>query len=143
PSAADRERLQGSLVDSAPPAVADALDRLTDSFAQVFANLDEAGLDTIAFHRRGNRPVRWFAAHRLAEVSFHRWDFQQSLGQDAVFDEGVAALLLPVLLESNAPRTYAAGLSAERGSGERYLLAVADDPSARWLVTIQPDELTA
>src|SRR5438067_460809 len=55
----------------------------------------------------------------------------------------MAALLLPVLLESNAPRTYAAGLSAERGSGERYLLAVADDPSARWLVTIHPDRLDA
>ena len=55
----------------------------------------------------------------------------------------MAGLLLPVLLESNAPRTYAAGLSAERGSGERYLLAVADDPSARWLVTIRPDQLTA
>src|SRR6185369_2766350 len=100
-----------------------------------------AGLDTVAFHRRGNRPARWFAAHRLAEIAFHRWDFQRSLGQDAVFDEGVAALLLPVLLESNAPRTYAAGLSAERGAGERYLLAVAGDLAACWLVTIQPDRL--
>src|SRR5947208_3162019 len=142
PPAADRERLQTSHIESAPPVVADALDRITDSFEQAFAGLDDAGLDTIAFHRRGNRPARWFAAHRLAEIAFHRWDFQRSLGQDASFDEGVAALLLPVLLESNAPRTYAAGLSAERGSGERFLLAVIHDPWARWLVTIQPDQLT-
>ena len=45
------------------------------------------------------------------------------------------------MLESNAPRTYAAGLSAERGTGERYLLAVASDPAARWLIAIHPDRL--
>jgi uncharacterized protein (TIGR03083 family) len=143
PSSADRERRQEELVASAPTAVADALDGVTDTFERVLGGLDEAGLATVAFHRRGNRPARWFAAHRLAEVAFHRWDVQQSLGQAAVFDEGVAALLLPTLLESNAPRTYAAGLSAERGTGERYLLAVADDPGARWLITIRPDRLDA
>ena len=57
------------------------------------------------------------------------------------FDEQVARLLLPTLLESNVPRTYAAGLSQERGSGERFLLRVADDPSASWLVTIDADAL--
>ncbi len=131
------------VVASEPAVVAAALDGVTDSFERVLGGLDEAGLSTVAFHRRGNRPARWFAAHRLAEIAFHRWDFQQSLGQNAVFDEGVAALLLPTLLESNAPRTYAAGLSAERGTGERYLLAVAGDPAARWLITIHPDRLDA
>jgi len=143
PSSADRERRQEELVASEPAVVAAALDGVTDSFERVLGGLDEAGLSTVAFHRRGNRPARWFAAHRLAEIAFHRWDFQQSLGQNAVFDEGVAALLLPTLLESNAPRTYAAGLSAERGTGERYLLAVAGEPAARWLITIHPDRLDA
>ena len=143
PSSADRERRQAELVASSAAIVADALDGVTDSFERVLGSLDEAGLSTVAFHRRGNRPARWFAAHRLAEVAFHRWDFQTSLGQAAVFDEDVAALLLPTLLESNAPRTYAAGLSAERGTGERFLLAVAHDPSARWLITITPDRLEA
>jgi len=143
PSAAGRERRQEALIEAGPSAVADGLDQITDRFEGLIANLDEAGLSTVAFHRRGIRPVRWFAAHRLAEISFHGWDLQRSLGQDAIYGEDVARLLLPTLLESNAPRTYAAGLSAERGTGERFLLAVADDPSARWLVTIGADRLGA
>jgi hypothetical protein len=123
--------------------VAGALDGITAAFEALYAGLDESGLSAIGYHRRGNRPARWFAYHRLAEVSFHRWDFLQSLGRGAPFDERVAALLLPTLLESNAPRTYAAGLSKARGTGERYLLAVAGDPSARWLVTIGPEQLEA
>ena len=79
----------------------------------------------------------------LAEVAFHRWDVQYSLGKDAVFDDEIAALLLPTLIESNAPRTYAAGLSAERGRDERYVLAVPGAPAASWLVTIGPEELDA
>src|SRR5262249_38254880 len=109
----------------------------------LYDGLDEHELAAIGFHRRGNRSVRWFAAHRLAEVAFHSWDFQLSLDREPKLDEDVALLLLPTLLESNAPRTYAAGLSAERGHGERYLLAVADQPDAQWVVTIDPDELTA
>jgi len=143
PSAAGRERRQEALIEAGPVAVAESLDQITDTFEGLFTGLDEVGLSTVAFHRRGNRPVRWFAAHRLAEISFHGWDLQRSLGQSADFREDVARLLLPTLLESNAPRTYAAGLSAERGTGERYLLGVADDPSARWLVTIGPERLDA
>jgi predicted lipid carrier protein YhbT len=87
--------------------------------------------------------VRWYAAHRLAEVAFHGWDLRFSLGQAPQLDQQVAALLLPTLLKSNAPRTYAAGLTPQRGSGERYLLVVEEDLSARWLVTIDPDKLEA
>lgn len=143
PSSADRERWQAELVGSEPGVVADALDGVTDRFERLLGGLDEVGLSTVAFHRRGNRQARWFAPHRLAEVGFHGWDIQTSLGRTPVFDDGVAALLLPTLLISNAPRTYAAGLSAERGTGERYLLAIGDDPAARWLITIQPDRLDA
>ena len=76
-------------------------------------------------------------------MAFHAWDVQFSLGRDPKLDEQVAALLLPTLLESNAPRIYAAGLTPQRGSGERYLFVVPDDPAARWLVTIDPDRLEA
>ena len=87
--------------------------------------------------------MRWYASHRLAEIAFHAWDLHVSLGQQSTMDKAVAGLLLPTLLESNAPRTYAAGLSAERGSGERYRLTVVDDSSASWLVKIDPEQLTA
>jgi uncharacterized protein (TIGR03083 family) len=139
----ERDRRQAALAAADPATVARELATLTDAFEGLYRDLDEAGLSAIGYHRRGNRPVRWFAAHRLAEVAFHRWDLQLSLGQEPELDEEVAALLLPTLLESNAPRTYAAGLSAQRGIGERYLLAVAGDPTARWLVTIDPDRLEA
>lgn len=138
-----REHRQAELAAADPAVVAGALDGIVAAFEALYAGLDESGLAAIGYHRRGNRPARWFAYHRLAEVAFHHWDYQQSLGRAASFDDDVAALLLPTLLESNAPRTYAAGLSAARGTGERYLLAVAGDPSARWLVTIGPEQLDA
>jgi ubiquinone biosynthesis protein UbiJ len=82
--------------------------------------------------------VRWYAAHRLAELAFHGWDLNVSLSRAAIFSDGTANLLLPMLLESNVPRTYAAGLSEMRGSGERYVLRT---PSAAWTVTVDPDLL--
>jgi uncharacterized protein (TIGR03083 family) len=139
----ERDRRTAELAASDASTVARELDALTDRFIGLYDGLDAAGLDAICFHRRGNRSVRWYAAHRLAEVAFHSWDFNVSLGREPSFSEEIAALLLPTLLESNAPRTYAAGLSEQRGTGERYLLSVADDPAARWLVTIDPDKLEA
>lgn len=131
-----------ALDGSSPAQVAAALGDVTDAFEALYAGLSEAQLETVCFHRRGNRSIRWYAAHRLAEVSFHGWDLDVSLGRPAGIGDDVARLLLPALLESNVPRTYAAGLSAERGTGERYLLAVADDGAARWLVSIEPEALS-
>jgi uncharacterized protein (TIGR03083 family) len=141
PSVSDegRHRRQVELAAAGPETVAGALQAVTAEFVGLYAGLDEDELAAICFHRRGNRSVRWYAAHRLAEVAFHSWDLQLSLGRSPKLDEHVAALLLPTLLESNAPRTYAAGLSPQRGSGERYLLAVTDGDC--WLITIEADRL--
>jgi uncharacterized protein (TIGR03083 family) len=78
----ERDRRQAELVAADPATVARALSDITASFEAPFVGLDEAGLSAIGFHRRGNRPVRWFAAHRLAELSFHHWDLQLSLGHE-------------------------------------------------------------
>ena len=142
-SQAARQRREAELADAEPEMVAQALEAVTAEFIGLYDGLGEEELAAICFHRRGNRSVRWYAAHRLAEVAFHSWDFQFSLGWQPRFDEQVAAMLLPTLLESNAPRTYAAGLTPQRGRGERYELVVADDPEACWIVTIAPDELDA
>ncbi|HEY1298821.1 MAG TPA: maleylpyruvate isomerase family mycothiol-dependent enzyme [Chloroflexota bacterium] len=128
-------------VEGGPPEVAEALVRVTDEFEALYDGLLDAQLETICFHRRGNRSIRWYAAHRLAEVTFHGWDLDVSLGNPAAVDSAVALLLLPMLLESNVPRTYAAGLSAERGRGERFLVCLEGDRSAQWLVTIGPEAL--
>jgi uncharacterized protein (TIGR03083 family) len=124
-----------------PTAVAAALADVTSRFEALYDGLSEAQLETICWHRRGNRSIRWYAAHRLAEVAFHGWDLETSLGRTPHFDNTVANLLLPTLLESNVPRTYAAGLSVERGAGERYLFQLEDDAAQSWLVTIHPDVL--
>jgi uncharacterized protein (TIGR03083 family) len=124
-----------------PAMVAQALSQVTAEFESLYDRLSDAELETICWHRRGNRSVRWYASHRLAEVAFHGWDLETSLGYSRPFPEEVARLLLPMLLESNVPRTYAAGLSEQRGRGERYLLRVQDDPSLTWQVTIDPEEL--
>jgi uncharacterized protein (TIGR03083 family) len=135
------ERHSAAVSAASPSEVAVALGRVTVDFESLYDGLSETRLETICWHRRGNRSIRWYAAHRLAEVSFHGWDLETSLERPAHFSDAVAKLLLPTLLESNVPRTYAAGLSHERGSGERYLLQVSDDRTACWLVTIDPDAL--
>jgi uncharacterized protein (TIGR03083 family) len=139
----ERHRRHAELQAADSKTIARALRAVTTAFEGLYSGLQDQELSAICFHRRGNRSVRWYAAHRLAEVAFHYWDLQLSLGQEPRLEEQVAALLLPTLLESNAPRTYAAGLTPQRGGGERYLFVVGDDPQARWLVTIDPDKLDA
>jgi uncharacterized protein (TIGR03083 family) len=138
---AERQRHLAELESASPELVARALEAVTAEFVGLYVGLRDDELDVICYHRRGNRSVRWYAAHRLAEVAFHAWDFLFSLGRQPTFSDEVARLLLPTLLESNAPRTYAAGLSEQHGSGERFLLGVAGDAAASWLVTIHPDRL--
>jgi uncharacterized protein (TIGR03083 family) len=143
PSQEARHHRETELAAAGPETVAQALNAVTVEFIGLYHGLDDRQLATICYHRRGNRSVRWYAAHRLAEVAFHGWDLWLSLGRSPQFDDSVAALLLPTLLESNAPRTYAAGLTPERGRGERYALVVADDLETRWVVTIAPEKLDA
>jgi uncharacterized protein (TIGR03083 family) len=142
-SADVRAARHDALVACSPAEVADALLAVTSAFVGMYDGLDEQQLETICFHRRGNRSIRWYAAHRLAEVAFHGWDLRTSLGLSPRFDDQIALRLLPTLLESNAPRTYAAGMSAVRGRGETYRLSVVDDPGASWFVRVEPDALTA
>jgi uncharacterized protein (TIGR03083 family) len=139
----DRHGRQVELESADARTLADALEAVTRAFEGLYSSLEADQLEVICYHRRGNRSVRWYAAHRLAEVAFHAWDIHFSLGRTPRLDEHIAALLLPTLLESNAPRTYAAGLTAQRGSGEQFLLAVEDDPQSRWRVTIGPERLEA
>jgi hypothetical protein len=127
--------------EAGPTEAADALMALTGEFEALYGGLSDAQLDMLCFHRRGNRSVRWYEAHRLAEVTFHGWDLDVSLGREAALSTEVALLLLPTLLESNVPRTYAAGLSAERGRGERYRLVASDDAASAWVVTISAEAL--
>lgn len=140
-----RARRQEELSAADPATVVGALRAVTVDFVELYAGLSEAQLEARCFHRRGNRTLRWYAAHRLAEVAFHRWDLTYSTGRDPQLDEEVAGLLLPTLIESNAPSSYADRLTPEQGSGERYLLAVdgAGELCAGWLVTIDPSELRA
>jgi len=137
----ERLRRQVELEAATPAILADALAAVTTEFLGLYEGLQDNALEAMCFHRRGNRSVGWYAMHRLAEVAFHSWDLQVSLGREPELSEQVAALLLATLLESNAPRTYAAGLTPQRGTGERYALAVTGDAAARWLVTIDPDRL--
>jgi uncharacterized protein (TIGR03083 family) len=122
---------------AAPGQMATALADLTAAFETVMERLSADQLEAICYHPAGNRSARWYAQQRLAEIAMHRWDLQRSLGRDAELDETVAAFLLPMLLESNLPRTYRRG---PRGEG-RFRLAVAGRPAQSWLLAASPDEL--
>lgn len=130
---------QPAVAYTGPVEVASALLAVSGEFVSLYEGLSPQDLDVLCFHRRGNRPVRWYAAHRLLEVAFHTRDLHISLGLPPSLSEDVARSVLPTILESNAPRTYAAGLSEERGRGERYVLSLVRDASYRWLITIDSD----
>lgn len=67
-----RERRQAWLVEAGPGSVvADALAGVTTMFESTYADLDEAGLSAICFHRRGNRPAA--LVHRAP--AWLRWRF--------------------------------------------------------------------
>ena len=69
------------LAAEGPERMIAVLEANADYFEALFDRLDAAQLETLAFHNHGPRPARWFLPHRLAEVVFHRWDVQASLGR--------------------------------------------------------------
>jgi uncharacterized protein (TIGR03083 family) len=71
---------------------------------RLVGNLTEEQLEQLAFpHPQGQRSVRWFCTQLLAEVAFHRWDLETSLGGDGPLDDELAAYLLQFLLDPAEP----------------------------------------
>ncbi|SRR5579884_295813 len=122
---------------AAPERVPAVLAQNTAAFEALMERLSADELETICFHPAGNRSARWYAQQRAAEIAFHRWDLLHSLGREAPLDEALAAFLLPMLLESNLPRTYRRG---PKGEG-RFRLTVAGAPAQTWLLDASPEEL--
>src|SRR5581483_1154624 len=97
------------ITDAPPAKVVSILDQTTADLEGVLERLTPEQLEALCFHPAGNRSARWYAQQRLAEIAFHQWDLLHSLGRDPVIDPAVASFLLPMLLESNLPRTYRRG----------------------------------
>ena len=73
-------------------------------FSQLVADLtDEQLKRSTSRIRQGQRSIRWFCTQLLAEIAFHRWDLERSLGSQAPLDDGLAAYLLPFLLDPAEP----------------------------------------
>jgi uncharacterized protein (TIGR03083 family) len=125
-------------IAAAPPAeVAATLDQITADLEATLERLSADQLEALCFHPAGNRPARWYAVQRLIELTMHYWDLDRSLGRDATIDEDVARFVLPVILESNLPRTYQRG---PKGEG-RVRLVVEGAPQQSWLLTATPEAL--
>jgi uncharacterized protein (TIGR03083 family) len=107
-----------------------AYQRLT----RIVADLTDEQLDRLDFpHPQGQRSIRWFCTQLLAEVAFHRWDLEASLGSGAALDDTLAAYLLPFLLDPAEPlfgmrRTQSGDAQFSLTSTERIwvLTATAD-----------------
>ena len=132
-----RERRIAELAAATPDVMLARLDKATADIEQLYEGLSAEQLEMLCWHRRGARPARWYVKHRLAEVAFHYWDLQRSLGRTAELPAEVAAFLLPTLLESNLPRIYPTG---PRGQG-RFRLVVEGDPGSSWLLAANPEKL--
>jgi uncharacterized protein (TIGR03083 family) len=141
PAQSREERAAGAarLAAEGPAAIMATLVANTDQFERCVDRLDAAQLDTLAFHNHGLRPVRWFVYHRLAELIFHRWDVQASLGRATVPDDGAVGYLLPTMLEVNLPVLYTRGA---RGRG-RLRVETREQPPRSWLIEADGETLAA
>jgi uncharacterized protein (TIGR03083 family) len=135
----ERAAAAGRLAGAGPERIMATLVANTDQFEALVDRLDAAQLDTLAFHNHGLRPVRWFVFHRLAELIFHRWDVQASLGRATVPDDGAVGYLLPTMLEVNLPVLYTRGA---RGCG-RLRVVTREQPPRAWLIEADGEALTA
>jgi uncharacterized protein (TIGR03083 family) len=133
----ERDKRVAALASVSAAEAAAALDQGTTDLERVLDGLSAEELERVCYHPAGNRPARWYAQQRLAEVAFHRWDVLHSLGRDAPFDEPVARFLLPMLMESNMPRVYPRG---PKGQG-RIRLVVDGAPEESWLFTANGETL--
>ncbi|MFN8525632.1 MAG: maleylpyruvate isomerase family mycothiol-dependent enzyme [Chloroflexota bacterium] len=133
-----RDQLMAEITANGPAGAARALEQATDAFEKTYQSLTSAQLDAICFHRRGNRPARWYVRHRLAEMAFHHLDLDRSTGGQADFPRDVAEALLPTLFESNMPRTHHLG---PRGTG-RVRVVDSNNPAASWVLDATPESLT-
>jgi uncharacterized protein (TIGR03083 family) len=133
----ERARRNQELAAMGASEVVAVLDRDSANLEAVFERLSADELERVCYHPAGNRPASWYARQRLAEVAFHYWDLERSLGRDAALDDEVGAFLLPMLVESNMPRVY---LRGPRGQG-RYRIQVEGQPDQSWLLTATPEGL--
>jgi len=70
----------------------------------VVGGLSDSQLEECTFpHPQGERSIRWFCTQLLAEVAFHRWDIEYSLGTREPLDEALASYVLLFLLDSAEP----------------------------------------
>jgi uncharacterized protein (TIGR03083 family) len=112
----------------------DAYQQLT----ALVADLSDTRLEQSTFpHPQGHRSIRWFCTQLLAEVGFHRWDLEWSLGGQEPLDDQLATYLLPFLLDPAEPLF---GLRrAPENTSETFLLA---SDSTGWLLTTTSDGTT-
>jgi uncharacterized protein (TIGR03083 family) len=100
----------------------------------VVGELSDDDLERRTFpHPQGERSIRWFCTQLLAEVAFHRWDLECSLGARAPLDEATAGYLLPFLLDTAEP--LFGGL---RSPSDVQAFRVAT-PYTEWLLTVSAD----
>jgi uncharacterized protein (TIGR03083 family) len=84
----------------------------------------------------GERNIAWFCTQNLAEVAYHRWDLDWSLGQRDPLDDDLAAYLLPFLLDAQRLLFW-----RKRTDGEPQTFALSTD-SQTWVLHVTSDGTT-
>jgi uncharacterized protein (TIGR03083 family) len=98
---------------------------------RLVADLTDEQLEQLNFpHPQGRRSIRWFCTQLLAEVAFHRWDLDRSLGGHERLEDGLATYLLPFLLHPAEPLI---GQRRAPNGAETFSLA---SNGMRWVLTV-------
>jgi uncharacterized protein (TIGR03083 family) len=108
-----------------------------DSYTQMCALIDrlsEAQIEQATFpHVQGIRTIRWYCSQLLAEMVFHRWDLERSLGAQAPLDDRLAAYLLEFLLDPVVPLF---GIRRAQTGSETFSVSSG---GTNWVLTTTPD----
>jgi uncharacterized protein (TIGR03083 family) len=112
---------------------------------QVVAGLSPEQIEQSTFpFGPSERNIAWFCTQNLAEVAFHRWDQDRSLGAAEPFADDLAAYLLPFLLDAQRllfwrkrtdgePQTFALSIGVQT-----WVLRVSSDGT-----TVEPPGTSA
>ena len=95
PARAERELIKAS----GPGPSAERQARENAELVRFATGLADSDWSRSGSHPLGPRSVSWIYNSRLVEVVFHHWDLRRSLGEDGPLDSGLAAHMLPFLLD--------------------------------------------
>jgi uncharacterized protein (TIGR03083 family) len=130
----ERERRQRELAGLSGSELLATFQTNQATLRDLMAGLSAEELGRPGRHPWAVQPLWWFVDQRLAELAFHNWDLDHSLGREREIDSDVARYLMPTIIERNV-RAFHRPSPASYG---HWVIRATDLENGSWLV--EPDD---